>query len=104
MSLGIVARGELRMGLMNALFGRPLASSEDEVAIASMVERHWYHYFLHNQCGQMLTALLLFGGVPAHQHYQCAVVFDGGVTEKGALPQRVIRPSSGQPAIAGSIS
>src|SRR5208337_2742061 len=29
------------------------------VVIASMVERHWYHYFLHNQRGQMLTALLL---------------------------------------------
>jgi hypothetical protein len=32
------------------------------VEIASMVERHWYHYFLHNQRGQMLTALLLLGG------------------------------------------
>ncbi len=32
------------------------------VVIASMVERHWYHYFLHNQRGQMLTALLLLGG------------------------------------------
>src|SRR5208282_5728983 len=29
------------------------------VVIASMVELHWYHYFLHNQRGQMLTALLL---------------------------------------------
>jgi hypothetical protein len=27
-----------------------------------MVERHWYHYFLHNQRGQMLTALLLLSG------------------------------------------
>jgi amino acid transporter len=32
------------------------------VVIASMVEHHWYHYFLHNQRGQMLTALLLLGG------------------------------------------
>jgi hypothetical protein len=32
------------------------------VVIASMVEKHWYHYFLHNQRGQMLTALLLLGG------------------------------------------
>ena len=32
------------------------------VVIASMVEQHWYHYFLHNQRGQMLTALLLLGG------------------------------------------
>jgi amino acid transporter len=32
------------------------------VVIASMVERHWYHYFLHNQRGQMLTALLLLNG------------------------------------------
>ncbi len=32
------------------------------VVIASMVERHWYHYFLHNQRGQILTALLLLSG------------------------------------------
>ena len=32
------------------------------VVIASMVERHWYHYFLHNQRGDILTALLLLGG------------------------------------------
>jgi amino acid transporter len=32
------------------------------VVIASMVERHWYHYYLHNQRGQRLTALLLLGG------------------------------------------
>ncbi len=32
------------------------------VAIATMVERHWYHYFLHNQRGEVLTALLLLGG------------------------------------------
>jgi hypothetical protein len=32
------------------------------VVIASMVERHWYHYFLHNQRGQLLTALLLLHG------------------------------------------
>jgi hypothetical protein len=32
------------------------------VVIATMVERHWYHYFLHNQRGQMLTALLLLAG------------------------------------------
>lgn len=32
------------------------------VVIPSMVERHWYHYFLHNQRGQMLTALLLLSG------------------------------------------
>jgi hypothetical protein len=32
------------------------------VVIPTMVERHWYHYFLHNQRGQMLTALLLLGG------------------------------------------
>jgi hypothetical protein len=27
-----------------------------------MVERHWYHYFLHNQRAEILTALLLLGG------------------------------------------
>jgi hypothetical protein len=32
------------------------------VVIATMVERHWYHYYLHNQRGQMLTALLLLRG------------------------------------------
>ena len=32
------------------------------VVIASMVERHWYHYYLHNQRGQRLTALLLLRG------------------------------------------
>jgi hypothetical protein len=32
------------------------------VVIATIVERHWYHYFLHNQRAQMLTALLLLGG------------------------------------------
>ena len=32
------------------------------VVIASMVERHWYHYFLHNQRADILTALLLMGG------------------------------------------
>ncbi len=32
------------------------------VVIATMVERHWYHYFLHNQRGQLLTALLLVSG------------------------------------------
>jgi amino acid transporter len=32
------------------------------VVIATMVEKHWYHYYLHNQRGQMLTALLLLSG------------------------------------------
>lgn len=32
------------------------------VAIPTMVERHWYHYFLHNQRGQALTAMLLLSG------------------------------------------
>ena len=32
------------------------------VVIPSMVERHWYHYFLHNQRGEVLTALLLLNG------------------------------------------
>jgi amino acid transporter len=32
------------------------------VVIATIVEQHWYHYFLHNQRGQMLTALLLLSG------------------------------------------
>ncbi len=32
------------------------------VAIAVMVEHHWYHYFLHNQRAEALTAMLLLGG------------------------------------------
>jgi amino acid transporter len=32
------------------------------VVIPVMVERHWYHYFLHNQRGGALTAMLLVGG------------------------------------------
>lgn len=32
------------------------------VAISAMVERHWYHYFLHNQRAELLTAMLLVGG------------------------------------------
>jgi amino acid transporter len=32
------------------------------VAIPVMVERHWYHYFLHNQRAEVLTAMLLLGG------------------------------------------
>jgi amino acid transporter len=32
------------------------------VAISTMVERHWYHYFLHNQRGEVLTAMMLLGG------------------------------------------
>jgi len=32
------------------------------VVIAMMVERHWYHYFLHNQRGAVLNALLLLRG------------------------------------------
>jgi len=32
------------------------------VAIAIMVERHWFHYFLHNQRAEALTAMLLLGG------------------------------------------
>ena len=95
------------MGMIEFLFGRPIASSEDEgqritpahgiaafgldalssaaygpeaaltillplglagvhyiiaVAITAMVERHWYHYFLHTQRVQMLTAMLLLDG------------------------------------------
>jgi amino acid transporter len=32
------------------------------VAISTMVERHWYHYFLHNQRSEVLTAMLLLEG------------------------------------------
>jgi hypothetical protein len=32
------------------------------VAISTMVERHWYHYFLHNQRSEVLTAMLLLQG------------------------------------------
>ena len=32
------------------------------VLIPELVERHWYHYFLHNQRGAVLKALLLVKG------------------------------------------
>lgn len=32
------------------------------VVVSEMVERHWYHYFLHNQRGELLSALLLVRG------------------------------------------
>ncbi len=32
------------------------------VVIPALVERHWYHYFLHNQRSEMLSALLLVKG------------------------------------------
>jgi amino acid transporter len=45
----------LRVEKENA--GRAIA-----VVIGTMVERHWWHYFLHNQRAEMLTASLLLGG------------------------------------------
>jgi len=32
------------------------------VVIPELVERHWYHYFLHNQRGNILKALLYLKG------------------------------------------
>src|SRR5215468_7410966 len=32
------------------------------VIIPDLVERHWYHYLLHNQEGEVLKALLLLRG------------------------------------------
>jgi hypothetical protein len=32
------------------------------VVIPALVERHWYHYFLHNQRSELLSALLLVKG------------------------------------------
>jgi amino acid transporter len=32
------------------------------VVISHLVERHWYHYFLHNQRAELLTALLMVKG------------------------------------------
>ena len=32
------------------------------VVLPEMVERHWYHYFLHNQRAEILKALLLVHG------------------------------------------
>jgi amino acid transporter len=32
------------------------------VVIPALVEHHWYHYFLHNQRGELLSALLLVKG------------------------------------------
>jgi len=35
---------------------------EIAVLIPELVERRWYHYFLHNQRGEWLKALLLLKG------------------------------------------
>ena len=32
------------------------------VVVSNLVERHWYHYFLHNQRAELLTALLMVKG------------------------------------------
>jgi hypothetical protein len=32
------------------------------VVIPNVVERRWYHYFLHNQRGELLSVLLLVKG------------------------------------------
>jgi hypothetical protein len=32
------------------------------VLLPEMVERHWYHYFLHNQRAEVLKTLLLLKG------------------------------------------
>jgi hypothetical protein len=32
------------------------------VIVPSLVERHWYQYFLHNQTGELLTTLLFLRG------------------------------------------
>ncbi len=34
------------------------------VIVSELVERRWYHYFLHNQRGEALTALLMLSGDP----------------------------------------
>jgi len=34
------------------------------VIVSNLVEKHWYHYFLHNQRAELLTALLLVKGEP----------------------------------------
>jgi hypothetical protein len=48
--------GILLLNCLAALCG--LASGKDDAG----VERHWYHYFLHNQRGELLTHLLLIRG------------------------------------------
>jgi len=35
---------------------------EVAVLIPEMVERHWYHFFLHNQRAELLKAVLLLRG------------------------------------------
>jgi hypothetical protein len=34
------------------------------VIVSELVERRWYHYLLHNQRGEALTALLMLSGDP----------------------------------------
>ena len=35
-----------------------------EQLIPELVERHWYHYLMHNQRAELLKALLLLRGSP----------------------------------------
>jgi hypothetical protein len=62
----------LGIGSVGAREGRQLVFSERRcgehpdrqiaVIIPDLVERHWYHYLLHNQEGEMLKALLQLRG------------------------------------------
>jgi len=45
------------LGLEQKHKGRDIA-----VLVSNLVERRWYHRFLHNQRGELLTALLLLRG------------------------------------------
>jgi len=46
-------------GLQEKYAGRTIA-----VLLPNLIERHWYHRFLHNQRAELLTALLLVKGNP----------------------------------------
>jgi len=44
------------------LLERELTDRMISVVIPHLVERRWFHYFLHNQRGELLAALLLVKG------------------------------------------
>jgi hypothetical protein len=49
--------------LLQLIFNVERQRPDRQIALAlpNLVERHWYHRFLHKERADLLTALLLFG-------------------------------------------
>ncbi len=50
--------------ILNFVFELERKHTDRQIAVflPTLVERHWYQHFLHNQYGELLTALLLLKG------------------------------------------